>query len=929
MNAPLPTLSRKGRGEIPAILRWPRPTESIHKGVSMVTTNGVGPGRQRNGTPTGADELNYGKRARWDASDVMNVPDSQRQWGYFPLSDEQKEVRRLVAPRPEEHPAERALANTTLVRLYDERFKTALIVHPSKATYASAAGAGAIILYLPGASCVHSQATAMLYQLGFFNNKGYPGVAIDHAFHGSGPREELFYSLTAYMSWIHSIVQYSHRLYAGVPVGIFGRSLGANVALEFAARYPGEAAFVIAMSGYNPQWTPFSIFEIDEMVKKGEFQVNEEGLHWTNALDPQWTWPLSRARSRIQQNNSLIMVGDRDTEYQWHPWQVDTVVNNSMAVVHDQLVIDGNVVEGKVVMDGVLRVDGEIIVDGKVVLNARVQVNDHDVVDGKDAFDAQVIMNGTMVREAKVAVEYEVREQVNGKVEVKKMIRLVSGKIVVDGTMANGKIVLDGRMENGRVMVGKKEKVIVGNVVVDGTVVDGKSVVAGNYALGFRVPPEGTPYHVKWWQKFAPTVGAELALFPGGEHNLFDGHNQPVVHRAEQSVLDFLGRTIPVAGRVYIVGRPYHFGDTVLELPAALDKLREQVVDMEKILLDHPDGVKGELLLAVLHMAMSRVEGLEDAMKMRYEARAASEYARAFPKIAGAARMLLLGRPIDDKMVQAAVRDALRTAHPFDLIPQTPSVGEFVKKVHGVDAKGVEGAPATLVHGTLYDFENRRLEVHAMIAEGALTTITLSGEGEALDTVMEHWQQNARLVTGKIAESHGAIELHEMRDEAGARYLALGRAEGRDVPDEVMLVRFMEGFFQYYPHPTVRDLVARVDAHEHWVDTDPAQVHLSQFSIKRQGDKMLVRTRPSDETDGTALSLVDLKHITEHQQRNPNGPAFRGRRGDASRPAGEFNVDHYPAANPLAPAPHMGGGFLPSLVGVLPAVKPVVAMKPS
>jgi pimeloyl-ACP methyl ester carboxylesterase len=686
----------------------------------------------------------YTKSGRAKNSSVLHIPRDQYNWGYYFVPQDDPSVRQLLPVRPDEHAAAKGLDAAHLLRVYDKRFQTAFIVHPDKATYASAHDTGAIILYLPGASCVHSQGTAMIQQLTFFNKRGYPGVAIDHAYHGHGPQDPAFSNLNAYMSWIHSIVQYSKRMYADVPLGIFGRSTGANVALEYARRYPGEAAFTIAMSGYNPKWSPYSIYHISNMQAAGEYQINEKGLQWTEDLDQQWTWFEPTSAPFMQRNNVKILVGDRDDEYPWYAHQTE-----------------------------------------------------------------------------------------------------------------------------------------------------------GDYAKGYRVPPEkGDPYYVAWWRDYAANIGAELLVVPNAAHNLFDTRHPRVAEQARSGVLDYLSRIVPSAGRQYFVGRPFHFADTLMKLPSSVDELRKGVQEIEQAVELSSASNINTLDLVVLYQALSRHREVPTADAAAYAKAAERAYASIFPKVREEASFLLLGRPIARDLVQVAVREMLASHDPLDLLPKTPSVAEMIDRMLEASRTADARTDDFSIRGTAYDFAKRPLTVQAAIGQGKIRQLLISGDEDALAAARALWRRNAAFLADDVmAKSHrvhrralggrDAVALTTLSTNQG-KMLVLAPTEGLTPSNDLLLARFAEMFFEYWPHHVVRDFVRRLDKMPAEGRADAAEINMPHFHFARDDGNIYVQTPPSHKTHAISHSLGELQKQVDYQRRNPNRDVFSSRRTDKSHPSGNF-----------------------------------------
>lgn len=255
--------------------------------------------------------------------DFLNVPAEQAGFGFYTVP-EGVAVRTAAPPRPSTEDPRldidapfRGQAKA-VVRVYDRRFQTALYFRREGEVLPTDQ---VVFVMLPGASCVHSCGTALIGPMNLFarhpetRQRWAAVVALDLPFHNMGPRDPRMEEIEYYMGWVHSIVA-TYKAY-GKPVVVFGRSSGANTALDLAVRYPGHADGIIAMSGWlAPDWSRTGMEFVNAQVAAGNMLLDPDGLRWVESFENEanlWAWG-KKEYYVPSQTPGLVMQGLDDHE---------------------------------------------------------------------------------------------------------------------------------------------------------------------------------------------------------------------------------------------------------------------------------------------------------------------------------------------------------------------------------------------------------------------------------------------------------------------------------------------------------------------------------------------------------------------------------------------------------------------------------------
>lgn len=195
-------------------------------------------------------------------------------------------------------------------RVYDPFLATTLTFQPTGEVRPEDK---AIVIFLHGAGAMYSNSNALL---GLINDvvkleangqkkRAFASVAVDLPYHGFGARDDSLRDVDAYMAYLHLIVQ-RYAAY-GKPIFLFGRSFGANSAIEYACRYD-DIAGVIAMSGFHKDWEAENIAN----MHANGFAINQDGLDFAMGIANRLSYFDPGARPLV---GGLILYGERDVEY--------------------------------------------------------------------------------------------------------------------------------------------------------------------------------------------------------------------------------------------------------------------------------------------------------------------------------------------------------------------------------------------------------------------------------------------------------------------------------------------------------------------------------------------------------------------------------------------------------------------------------------
>lgn len=195
-------------------------------------------------------------------------------------------------------------------RVYDPFLATTLAFQPTGEVRPEDK---AIVIFLHGAGAMYSNSNALL---GLINDvtkletngqkkRAFASVAVDLPYHGFGARDDSLRDVDAYMAYLHLIVQ-RYAAY-GKPIFLFGRSFGANSAIEYACRYD-DITGVIAMSGFHKDWEAENIAN----MHANGFAINQDGLDFAMGIANHLSYFDPGARPLV---GGLILYGEKDVEY--------------------------------------------------------------------------------------------------------------------------------------------------------------------------------------------------------------------------------------------------------------------------------------------------------------------------------------------------------------------------------------------------------------------------------------------------------------------------------------------------------------------------------------------------------------------------------------------------------------------------------------
>ncbi len=342
-----------------------------------------------------------------------------------------------------------------------------------------------------------------------------------------------------------------------------------------------------------------------------------------------------------------------------------------------------------------------------------------------------------------------------------------------------------------------------------------------------------------------------------------------------------------------------------------MNALQSKVRQTRKLVEKHEQNVRGALYLSILYEALSRYDKSGNAQQAEYRSMSQALLRTTMEKIADQASYLLLGRPVNDTLMQVGVRHAIAQYNPLGLLPKTSSVDDFISSIY--TSRHESAGKSVLVRADIYDFSGRRLEASALCRDKEVVWISINGDDKALDAAQDCWRRNAAIMQGGMGpQVRNRLELQDIAP-AGGRSLVIVRSEGKVASDELLIARFAEQFFEYWPHPTVRRFIERLDDDASWAGLDDRNADLPKFEFSNGGKKIRVQMPHSDQTDGMTVDLDDLNRQVDLQERDPNQDALDRKMRLSQQPVA--NIWTGPLATPtVEPTAVLGATMLASFV---------------